>query len=329
MSEIYDITIIGGGPVGLFTAFYAGLRQAKTKIIESLPVLGGQVAMLYPEKNIYDIAAFPEIKGQDLVDALIKQLDRFDPTICLEESVLDYEKEDGLFKITTDKGQHLSRVIIIAAGAGAFEPRTLSLENADQFRQANLHYLVSNLDFYRDQEVIICGGGDTAVDWALALEKIAKKVTLVHRRNKFRAHEYSVQQVRDSSVEILTPYSPHALHGQGKTLEAVTFKKAREDELITLPVDYFIVNYGYISSLGPLEDWGLEMTPLQKIKVNSKLETNIPGVYAVGDVVDYDSKIELIQTGFAEGPMAVSQAVHYINPNEQIQPQQSTSLDLD
>ena len=194
--KVYDITIIGGGPTGLFTAFYGGMRKASVKIIESLPQLGGQLATLYPEKYIYDVAGFPKVKAQDLVNNLKEQMAKFETTICLEQAVEGVEKQaDGMFKFTTDKEVHYSRTIIITAGNGAFQPRRLELENASEFEGKNLHYFVDNLEHFRGKKVVICGGGDSAVDWALMLEPIAEKVYLVHRRDKFRAHEHSVENL--------------------------------------------------------------------------------------------------------------------------------------
>ena len=212
MTQLYDITIVGGGPVGLFTAFYAHLRQAKVKIIDSMPQLGGQPAILYPEKAILDIPAFPSLSGQELTDNLLSQLESFDTSICLNETVIGLEKGENI-TLTTNKGQHLTKALIIAMGGGAFRPRPLELENADQF--ANIHYHVSNLQQYADQEIVVLGGGDSAVDWALAFEKIAKKTSLIHRREAFRALEHSVADLKASDVDILTPYIPSQVKGQG------------------------------------------------------------------------------------------------------------------
>ena len=196
--EIYDITIIGGGPVGLFAAFYAGLRGMKVKIIESLSELGGQPAVLYPEKIIYDVAGFPAIPAGELVERLIEQLKRFEDrtTICLKEEVLSFEKTDNLFTIQTNRAQHLSKCIIIACGNGAFAPRPLGVYGEEDYADNNLFYNVHKLDQFAGQRVVICGGGDSAVDWANALDKIADSVTLIHRRDAFRAHEHSVELLK-------------------------------------------------------------------------------------------------------------------------------------
>lgn len=326
-NHVRDITIIGAGPVGLFTAFYGGLRQADVQIIESLPHIGGQLTALYPEKFIYDVAGFPKISAQQLVDRLYEQVKPFNPDIVLGQSVQEIEKlEENLFKLTTDKEVFYTKSVIITAGNGAFEPRKLKIDHAEKFEETNLHYFIKNLEAFRDKKVLICGGGDSAVDWALMLEPIAEKVTLVHRRNDFRAHEASVEQLKSSSVEILTPYVPVELIGDEK-IEKVVLEKVKTDETMELTVDDVIVNYGFISSLGPINNWGLEIEK-NSIVVNSKMETNIEGIYAAGDICTYPGKVKLIATGFGEGPTAVNNAKVRIDPNARVQPKHSTSMDI-
>lgn len=326
--ELYDITIIGGGPAGMFAAFYAGMRNAKTKLIESLPVLGGQVALLYPEKTLYDVGGYAGVTGKELVSQLTAQMEHFEQSVCLEEEVQQIEKLDDFhFRITTSKGVHYSKTIIITTGQGSFQPRKLNLPKAERFEEANLHYIVKNLDQYKDKTIVICGGGDTAVDWALTLESIAKKVYLVHRRDRFRAHEGSVELLKSSSVNMLTPYVPFEINGKDR-LESVTFKETRGDKTQTIELDYFIVNYGFVSSLGPIKDWQLDLDK-SDIVVNSKMETSIEGIYAAGDGVTFDGKLKLIATGFGEAPTAVNHAVHSIYPREHTQPIQSTKLNFE
>lgn len=322
MTEIYDITIIGGGPVGLFTAFYAHLRHAKVKIIDSLPQLGGQPAILYPEKNILDIPAFRHLTGQELTDNLLDQLEPFETAICLEETVTGLEAGETIH-ITTNKGTHATKTVIIAMGAGAFKARPLEIENADHFD--NIHYHVSNIQQYADQNVVVLGGGDSAVDWSLAFDKIAKKTTIVHRREAFRALEHSMADLKASDVEILTPYLPSQLHGEGKQASQLTIQKVKSDETMTLPFDQLFVNYGFKSSVGTLKDWGVDLKR-HRIIVNQKQETSLPGIYAVGDCCFYEGKVDLIATGLGEAPTAVNNAMHYINPRERVQPMHSTSL---
>ena len=317
--EVFDVTIIGGGPTGMFAAFYAGMRELKTKIIETLPVLGGQVKIMYPEKNIFDIGAFPYIKGADLIDQLEKQLKPFQPTICLEESVLAIQKtKDHLFEMKTQEGTHYSRAILITTGLGAFEPRKLTFDYLEQYEESNLHYYVKELETYRDKVVVITGGGDSAVDWALTLEPIAKKVYIVHRRDKFRAHEASVSYLKKSSVEILAPYLPIELIGNNEKIQEVKLQKRRQDEFMTLPLDYFIVNFGFISENKQLKEWGLDSVH-NNVIVNQKMESNVPGIYAAGDVATFDGKVKLIATGFGEAPTAINSIIQYLNPDQVIQ----------
>lgn len=324
--KVYDITVIGGGPVGLFTAFYAGMRQASVKIIESLPQLGGQLSALYPEKYIYDVAGFPKIRAQQLIDNLKEQMSKFNPTICLEQSVEELEKrEDGTFKLTTNKEIHYSKAVIITAGNGAFQPRRLELESAAQYEGKNLHYFVDDLNKFAGQNVLVCGGGDSAVDWALMLEPIAKKVTIVHRREKFRAHEHSVENLMKSSVDVKTPFVPVELIGDENGIKQVVLEEVKTKACETIDVDAVIVNYGFVSSLGPIKEWGLEIEK-NSIKVNSKMETNMPGVYAAGDICTYDGKVKLIACGFGEAPTAVNNAKSYIDPSAKVQPLHSTSM---
>nr|WP_065412138.1 NAD(P)/FAD-dependent oxidoreductase [Bacillus wudalianchiensis] len=324
-SEVFDITIIGGGPVGLFTAFYAGMRQASVKIIESLPQLGGQLSALYPEKYIYDIAGFPKVRAQELIDQLMEQMNQFATTVCLEQSVESIVRTaDEVFAITTNEETHYSKAIIITAGNGAFQPRKLKMEGEEKFENANLHYFVQNLNQFAGKKVVVFGGGDSAVDWAMMLEPIAEKVTLVHRRDKFRAHEHSVELLKQSKVDILTPYVPVELIGDEK-IEKVILSETKSSETFELEVDDVLVNYGFVSSLGPIKDWGLEIQG-NSIVVNSRMETNIKGIYAAGDICTYEGKVKLIASGFGEAPTAVSNAKVYIDPSAKVQPLHSTSV---
>ena len=327
-NQTYDITIIGGGPTGLFAAFYAGMRKASVKIIDSLPLLGGQVSMFFPDQDIYDIPGFPSITGEQFIQQMTQQANHFDHSICLNERVDEIQTlTDGTFKLVTSKSTHYSKTVVIAAGAGDFQPRKLPIEGAKQFEDKGLVYHMVDKQSYKDQVVAICGGGDAAVDWALSLEKIAKKVYLIHRRDVFRAHEYSVSLLKESTVEVLTPFTLSQLHGEDGQLEALTLKEVRGEKERTIDLNHLIVNFGFASSVQTFKNWGLETTSHQ-IKVNSKMETNIPGIYAAGDIAWYDGKIQLIATGFGDAPTAINHAVHYIHPTERTQPIQSTSLNL-
>lgn len=321
----YDVTIIGGGPVGLFTAFYAGLRNMSVHIIESLPQLGGQLSALYPEKYIYDIAGLPKVSGQGLVDGLLEQMNQFKPDITLEQSVQQIERlSNGTMKLITNKEVHYTKTIIVTAGNGAFEPRKLKLDSAEQFEGENLHYFIDDMNQFYGKKVLLFGGGDSAVDWALMLESIAERVTLVHRRDQFRAHEHSVEILKNSTVEVITPYTAAVLIGD-REIEQVMIQEVKGTDKKTIDVDDVIVNYGYISSLGPIKEWGLEIEK-NSIVVNSKMETNLEGVYAAGDICTYEGKVKLIATGFGEAPIAVSNAKVYIDPKSRVQPAHSTSI---
>lgn len=323
--KVYDITIIGGGPAGLFTAFYGGMRQASVKIIESLPQLGGQLSALYPEKYIYDVAGFPKVRAQELINNLKEQMAKFEPTVALEQSVEKLEKQDGVFKLTTNTEVHYSKTVIITAGNGAFQPRRLELESAVQYEKKNLHYFIDDLNKFAGQKVVVFGGGDSAVDWALMLEPIAEQVTIVHRRDKFRAHEHSVENLHNSKVVVKTPFVPAELIGDDSGIKQVVLGGANGDGKETLDVDAVICNYGFVSSLGPIKEWGLEIEK-NSIVVNSKMETNIPGIYAAGDICTYEGKVKLIACGFGEAPTAVNNAKAFIDPKAKIQPLHSSSM---
>ncbi|MDM5200344.1 NAD(P)/FAD-dependent oxidoreductase [Fictibacillus enclensis] len=321
--NLYDITIIGGGPTGMFAAFYGGMRQMKVKIIESMPQLGGQLSALYPEKYIYDVAGFPKVLAQDLVNNLKVQAEQFNPDVVLEESVQTVEKKEDHFELTTDKDTHYSKAVIITAGVGAFQPRRIELENAKQFEGESLLYFVNDLQAFAGKKVLVAGGGDSALDWSLMLEPIAEEVTLTHRRAKFRAHEHSVEQLFNSSVKVKTPYQIKELIHDNEKITHVLLENEDVEEKIE--VDAVIVNYGFVSSLGPIKNWGLNIER-NSIIVNSKMETNIPGIYAAGDICTYDGKVKLIAAGFGEAPTAVNNAKTYIDPKAKTQPQHSTSL---
>ncbi|GAF08620.1 thioredoxin reductase [Paenibacillus pini JCM 16418] len=271
--ELSDLLIIGGGPTGMFAAFYCGMRQASVTLIESMPQLGGQLAALYPEKYIYDVAGFPKITAQELVDNLSQQMQHFEPNLRLEEKVTSVVKQDERhFIVTTDKGEYHSRAIIITAGVGAFEPRRLDVEGAEAFEKANLHYFVNDLSRFKGRKVLITGGGDSAVDWALMLEPIAEQVTLIHRRDKFRAHEHSVENLMNSKVNVVTPTEITALHGE-ETINKVTLTHVKTKETQEIEVDDVIVNFGFVSSLGPLQNgvFKSRATPSSSILVQRRI----------------------------------------------------------
>lgn len=322
--EIFDITIIGGGPTGLFASFYGGMRKMKVKILDSLPQLGGQLTELYPDKFIYDVGGFTKVLAKDLVDNLVVQANYGDPSICLEETVSTVERQDDHFVIQTDKGLHYTKAILLTAGVGAFQPRKLGVEGSEQFEGTSLHYGVKDLTMFSGKKVVVLGGGDSAVDWAMMLENVASHVTLSHRRDKMTAHEANIDTLVQSKVEIKKPYGVKELVGEnGQVRELVLIDKEGNEE--RLEVDHVIVNYGNITSLGPIKEWGLEMEK-NSVVVNSKMETSIPGIYAAGDIATYEGKVKLIAVGFGEAPTAINNAKAYLDPKSKIQPLHSTSV---
>ncbi|MFZ3578941.1 NAD(P)/FAD-dependent oxidoreductase [Virgibacillus sp. DJP39] len=324
--HVHDTTIIGGGPAGLFATFYGGMRGMDIHLIESLPELGGQLTALYPEKYIYDVAGFPNVKAKTLVKQLEEQALAFNPSVSLDTTVSQVEKlEEKLFQITTTRGVYFSKTVIITGGVGAFQPQRLPIDNALEYEGLHLHYSVTDIETFRDKKVLISGGGDSAVDWALTLEAIAQEVTLVHRREKFRAHEQSIEQLNASSVTLTTPYVISSLSGENGELKQAEITDKDKTEGKTLDIDSLIVSHGFKSNLGPIQEWGLELQK-KSIVVNSKMETNIEGIYAAGDITTHEGKVNLIALGFGEGPIAINHAKAYIDPKSKVQPKHSTSL---
>ncbi|MEK3979883.1 NAD(P)/FAD-dependent oxidoreductase [Psychrobacillus sp. FSL K6-2836] len=323
-SEIYDVTIIGGGPTGLFASFYGGLRDLKVKIIDSLPQLGGQLMELYPDKYIYDIGGLPKILAKDLVANLEEQAAYSNPTICLEETAIALEKLPDYFALTTDKNVHYSKTILLTSGIGSFQPRKLNVPGAAEYEGKNLHYKVKNLENFRDSNVLVLGGGDSALDWSLMLEDVASNVTICHRKEQFTAHEMTIQQLQNSTVQVKTPYAIKEVIGDGEGIqEVVIVGKDKTEESIA--VDHVLVNYGNVASLGPLKNWGLEMEK-NSVVVNEKMETSVEGIYAAGDVCTHDGKVKLIAVGFGEVPIAISHIKAFIDPKARVQPKHSTSI---
>jgi thioredoxin reductase len=320
----YDITIIGGGPSGLFAAFYAGLRDARTKIIDSLPQLGGQLAALYPDKYIFDIPGFPKVLARDFVERQIEQAMQFSPAICLDEKVTDLEaQEDGYIELKTQAGQvHLSCAVIIAAGVGAFVPRTLDIPDVQRLEGKGVYFFVKDLETFRDQRVLVVGGGDTALDWAKALLGVAGEVTLIHRRGTFRGHEQSLKVVLTSSANVLPFYELKALDGDERVRAATVFDNQTGEERI-LDVDAVVLGLGFLANLGPIRDWGLEIVG-NSIQVDSRMQTNLPGVFAVGDITTYDGKLKLIATATGEAATAANYAKSYIDPSTRVFPGHSS-----
>lgn len=324
--KVVDSIIIGAGPTGLFAAFYGGMREMSVKVIDSLPQVGGQLMALYPEKYIYDVAGFPKVLAKDLVNQLEEQAKQFNPEICLEENVQYVEKlDEQLFKVTTTKDVHYAKTVIVTSGAGAFQPRRLKHPAASEYEGNNLLYSITDLQAFKDKKVCVAGGGDSAVDWALMLEEITDEVTLIHRRDQFRAHEHTVNQLRESTVQIKTPMVIDDIIGKDGIIESIVIKENKGDVTENLEVDALIVNHGFLSDLGAIREWGLELDK-NSIVVNERMETNIPGLYAAGDITTHSGKVKLIASGFGEAPTAISQAKHYIDPTVKVQPPHSTRV---
>lgn len=322
-----DVTVIGGGPCGLFASFYAGLRGLSVRIIDSLPELGGQLAALYPEKYVYDVAGFPKVLAKDLARQFAEQGTQFGPELILEDTAEQLiPQEDGSYVLVTAKGLRLpTKTVIVSAGAGAFSPTKIGLSNEEEFVGKGVHYGVRDKSIFKDKALAIVGGGDSAFDWALNLEELAGPMTLIHRRDVFKAHEDSIEKVKESRVEMKLWYAIKELHGD-EHLTGVTLENTQTKEQEHLAVDHVIVNIGFKSSLGPIKDWGLEIEKNQ-IKVGPTMETNLPGVFAVGDVCTYPTKLKLIVTGVGEAVTAVCFAKVRLDPAAKLFPGHSSDMD--
>ncbi len=317
-----DIIIIGAGPVGLFTVFEAGLLKLKCHLIDSLPLAGGQCSEIYPKKPIYDIPGFPSILAGELIDNLMEQAAPFKPGFTLGEAAMSIVKtEDNKFIVTTIKGtKHEAPIVMIAGGLGVFEPRKPPIESLDKYEDKGVEYIIKDPEFYRGKRVVIAGGGDSALDWSifLAEKNIAKEVVLVHRSSSFRGHLDSVQKVIDMAesgkIILVTEAEVTGING-GDKLESVIITHQKDGEIIR-ETDHLIPLFGLKPSLGPIGDWGLEIDK-NAIKVNTlDYSTNIPGIYAIGDVNTYENKLKLILCGFHEGTLAVQSAFARIHPDK-------------
>lgn len=318
-----DILVIGAGPCGLFTVFEAGLIKLHCHLIDALAQPGGQLTEIYPKKPIYDIPGFPKILAGELVSNLLKQAEPFKPGFTLGERAETIEKmEDGRWKLITNKGTvHAAPVIAIAGGLGCFEPRKPEIINLSEFEDKGIDYIIKDPEKYRGQKVIISGGGDSALDWTIFLAEVADKVTLVHRRTTFRGHLDSVQKVMDlhaaGKIELLLNSEVHELRG-GEHLHSVGITNFENESMVNINTDYFIPLFGLSPKLGPLKDWGLNLTK-ESIPVNvTDYSTNIPGIYAIGDINDYPGKLRLILCGFHEATLMVQSAFKRIYPDKSL-----------
>lgn len=313
--ELFDVTIIGGGPAGMYAAFYSGMRDLKTKLIEARNELGGRL-LIYPEKMIWDVGGFAPIICERLIEQLARQAHVFDPTIVFGQHIKGLEvQKDGTYILVAETGErHWTRTIVLALGRGILKMAKLEIEGAERYEVSNLHYTVQELEPFRGKKVLISGGGNSAVDWANELEPIAGSVTVVHRRDQFGGHEKNVIRMKTSSVCVKTPYALSQLHSSdGKTIGKVTICHIESGESEQLEVDAVIVNHGLKSDFTGINEWGLHMNDWN-VFTGGKLETNLPGIFAAGDIADYTSKVNLIAGAFADAALAVNSAKLFMDP---------------
>jgi thioredoxin reductase (NADPH) len=331
---IRDLTILGGGPTGLFALFYAGMRGATAQVIDALPELGGQLTALYPEKYIFDVAGFPKVLAKDLVRNLTEQAAQFHQEhglpAHLGQRVVALEEADGHLVLVTETDRFPTRAVIIAAGIGAFRARRLPQACAAPWYGRGIQELVAHPESYRDRDVVIIGGGDSAFDWCAQLRHRARSVTLVHRSDRFRAHAATVAEVQaaaaagDGKVTVLTFHELEDVMG-GETLSGIRVRDTKTKTSRDLPADAVLPMLGYVSDLGTLLEWGLDIEK-DEIRVGSTMDTGRPGIYAAGDITTYPGKLKLIAAGFAEAAIAVNQAVHWIYPDKKVAPGHSSNL---
>jgi thioredoxin reductase len=327
--EVRDVTVIGAGPVGLSVAFWAGMREASSRIIDSLPELGGQLTTLYPEKWIFDVPGHPRILAKDLVEKMREQtLEQFDVPVHLDTTAERISWEDDAVVLHTTRGDLRSRTVIIAGGHGAFEPKKLPGYDMEPWEGKGAHYLVTEKSDFEGKRVLIVGGGDSACDWVVNLLDVAERVTLVHRREGFRAHEATVAQVMNAhergDIDLHVPFQIRDIEGNGRIERVTLFHSEDEDNEVELEIDAVLLQLGFKTALGPLKEWGLEVEK-GSLVVDSVMKTNLDRVWACGDITTFDGKLKLIATGYAEAAIAVAQAVHHIRPDMKIQPKYSTN----
>ena len=321
--DMRDLTIIGGGPTGIFAAFQCGMNNITCRIIESMSQLGGQLAALYPEKHIYDVAGFPEVPAIGLVESLWKQAERYNPDVVLGETVTKYTKlEDGTFETRTNTGGvYRSKALLIAAGLGAFEPRTLpQLGDISHLEGSSVFYSVKSVNDFRDRHVVIVGGGDSALDWTVGLMKVAASVTVVHRAHEFHGHgktAHEVLEARDAGrLKVYMDTEVRSIEEQEGMLSRLHLRSRNGSETI-LDADRLLILIGFKSNLGPLAGWDLELCD-NALVVDTHMKTSVDGLYAAGDIAFYPGKLKIIQTGLSEATMAVRHSLSYIKPGEKI-----------
>lgn len=313
--------IVGAGPAGLYAAYYAGFRGLSVAVVDGLPEPGGQVTALYPEKMIYDIAGFPAVRGKELVDNLVAQAAPFNPHYLLGEQAIAYHQSGSSVVISTATGATVeAKAVIVTGGIGTFTPRPLP--GGAEWEGRGLEYIVPSYLPYAGKDVVVVGGGDSAVDWALGLEGVAATVSLVHRREEFRAHAHSVKLLKDSSISVVTPVQPMSLNGSGE-LESLTVRDVKTKELQHLPCTAVVAALGFTADISQLEAWGLAVEE-RHIVVDTTMATNLPRVFAAGDITEYPGKVRLISVGFGEAATAVNNAATVIDPSATVFPGHST-----
>ncbi|MEI8033715.1 MAG: NAD(P)/FAD-dependent oxidoreductase [Chlorobiaceae bacterium] len=321
--EIRDLTIVGGGPTGIFAAFQCGMNNISCRIIESMPLLGGQLAALYPEKHIYDVAGFQEVPAAGLIDTLWKQTERYHPEVILGETVTRYRKlDDGTFEVTVGSGRvFLSKALLIAAGLGAFSPRKLpQLDNIDHLEGHSVFYAVRNVSDFAGKRVVIVGGGDSALDWTVGLLNTAERVTLVHRMHEFQGHGKTAREVSEAKdagqIDVMLNTEVVSVEADGEQLRAVNLR-SKNGTTSRVEADCLLLLIGFKSNLGPLAEWDLKLMD-NALVVDSHMQTSVDGLYAAGDIAYYTGKLKIIQTGLSDAAMAVRHSLNYIKPGEKI-----------
>ncbi len=327
--EIKDVTILGAGPTGLFALFYCGMRGASAQVIDALSQSGGQLTALYPEKYIFDVAGFPKILAKDLVRAMEEQAAQFNEPVHLNQHVTGLEEVDGHFVLVTKTDRFPTRSLVLAAGIGAFSPRRLPQAVAEPWYGKGIQDRVLDPAQFRGKRVVIIGGGDSAFDWAQQLRGTAQAISLVHRSDRFRAHASTIADVLSAcetgATKLFAFHELQDIHATAGAIDSVTLRHVKSKELLQLDCDVILPMLGFVSDLGPLNEWGLHLVN-DEIVVNSQMETGHRGIYAAGDICSYPGKLKLIATGFAEAATAVNQAVHFVHPDKKVAPGHSSNM---